>query len=179
LRMWTCPTPTPLTTKKRSLIMRTKILITVLLVSLLGTILPTATVLAAPTDSGLSDICTGWLSSGSLHHTPSPWLKAALRSGRGAIAWSNGGRTVLVFYVAACSRYMIAIIRGNRFVTNYFPRRGWSYIAGVVARLRPVQVASVVEQLASSLTIFSLSPRTICTHWRGPVKPSFCGPVWY
>jgi len=95
---------------------------------------------------------TGWtrwtriegLLKGKLHHALAPWTESAVLSGEFR-AWKTGGTTlVIAFRVAECGgRWMFAKFRAGTFTTNFFPYRGWSYIAAQV-RGSTASVKSVV-----------------------------------
>lgn len=82
--------------------------------------------------------CTDWESAGRLHHVMSPWLKQALRSGQGGqVMKANSNTFIIGIVVTECGgRWLFAKFRNGKFVTNYFPRRGYAYIMSVAARAK-------------------------------------------
>lgn len=125
--------------------------------------------------------CLDWMADGTLHHALAPWTESAVLSGEFR-AWKTGGTTlVIAFRVAECGgRWMFAKFRAGTFTTNFFPDRGWSYIAaqvrGWTACAKSVVVAAVRAAIQLGYTVETvvglvLIPENVCSlpgSWRLP-----------
>lgn len=113
------------------------------LVVLLLALLPTAQTALAQ-----DPLCAGYDDGGGLHHTPSPWLEDALRSGQFQ-AYRFGSSLIIAFRVAACGgKWMFAKFNAGSFTTNFIPSRGWNYILDQVRRARATPVKGSIVAIA-------------------------------